>query len=249
MYSPPFRRLTDEEESDIVNMINSARPDLICVALGCPKQENWMAAHMDKLQGCMLGLGHAFNVYAGQAKRSPKWMQNLSLEWAYRLYQEPGRLWKRYFVTNTTFLLLTMRYYASTLFGKSPSRKGAKAIHKCEYHVVWVPQRSRYSLNGELSSTLEKTVPPLCEMEGCQVKAINVTDHYVHLTLSVPPEIPVSNMVSKLKDKVAQKLVKSHPNLLNGSSTRFWQQGYLVTTDSLNDEIIQRYVMFSAHQD
>jgi N-acetylglucosaminyldiphosphoundecaprenol N-acetyl-beta-D-mannosaminyltransferase len=248
VYSPPFRHLTPEEESDIVSMINSANPDLICIALGCPKQENWMAAHMDKVKGCMLGLGHAFNVYAGQAKRSPKWMQDLSMEWAYRLYQEPQRLWKRYFVTNTIFLLLTARYSVSSLFGKSPGSKTAKAIYKCEYHVVWVAQPGGNPINGELISTIYNTIPALCQKEGCAVKEINVNDHYVHLTLSVPPEIPVSNMVSKLKDKVAGRLVKTHPQL-NGSRKRFWKQGYLVTTDLLNEEIIQRYVRFSEHQE
>lgn len=109
-YSPPFRALSSEEESQIVQRINEARADLIFVALGCPKQEKWMADHRGKIHGCMLGVGQAFNVYAGLAKRSPLWMQRSSLEWAYRLYQDPRRLWKRYFYTNTCFLILTVEY-------------------------------------------------------------------------------------------------------------------------------------------
>jgi N-acetylglucosaminyldiphosphoundecaprenol N-acetyl-beta-D-mannosaminyltransferase len=109
-YAPPFRQLDEAEKLAIVNRINDAKPDLVFVALGCPKQEKWMAEHRGKIMSCMLGVGQAFNVYAGLAKRSPRWMQRAALEWAYRLYQEPRRLWKRYFWTNTCFLILTLEY-------------------------------------------------------------------------------------------------------------------------------------------
>lgn len=108
-YSPPFRQLSTTEKDEIVQMINSVRPDLVFVALGCPKQEKWMAEHKGKINSCMLGVGQAFQVFAGKEKRLPKWMRDLSLEWAYRLYLEPGRLWKRYLVTNSFFVFLTLR--------------------------------------------------------------------------------------------------------------------------------------------
>jgi N-acetylglucosaminyldiphosphoundecaprenol N-acetyl-beta-D-mannosaminyltransferase len=116
-YSPPFRKLTPEEDLNIIDQLNKSNSDLIFVALGCPKQEQWMANHRPQVKGCMLGIGHAFKVYAGIAKRSPLWMQRLSLEWAYRLFEEPGRLWKRYFYTNTFFLWLTFKYFLSSVFG------------------------------------------------------------------------------------------------------------------------------------
>jgi N-acetylglucosaminyldiphosphoundecaprenol N-acetyl-beta-D-mannosaminyltransferase len=116
-YSPPFRKLTPEEDLNIIDHLNKSNSDLIFVALGCPKQEQWMANHRPQVKGCMLGIGHAFKVYAGIAKRSPLWMQRLSLEWAYRLFEEPGRLWKRYFYTNTFFLWLTFKYFLSSVFG------------------------------------------------------------------------------------------------------------------------------------
>lgn len=110
-FSPPFRALSPAEEADIVDQINAAAPDLIFVALGCPKQEKWMAAHRGKLRGVMLGVGGAFNVYAGQQARSPEWMQKLALEWLFRLLLEPRRLWKRYLVTNSQFIWLFLRSY------------------------------------------------------------------------------------------------------------------------------------------
>ena len=110
-YSPPFRELTENEKNKIVSMINSYDPDFVFVALGCPKQEKWMAEHKGKINSCMIGLGGAFEVYAEVKTRAPKWMQNYSLEWLYRLMQDPKRLWKRYLYTNTYFVLLFIRQY------------------------------------------------------------------------------------------------------------------------------------------
>ena len=104
-YSPPFRPLSDDEDLEIIKMINDSKPDFIWVGLGAPKQENWMAAHKDKLNGLMLGVGAAFDFHAGAIKRAPEWMQKCGLEWLYRLSQDPKRLFKRYLVTNTKFLI------------------------------------------------------------------------------------------------------------------------------------------------
>ncbi|WP_020532278.1 WecB/TagA/CpsF family glycosyltransferase [Flexithrix dorotheae] len=109
-YSPPFRNLSQEEKEDIIKMINDSEPDLLFVALGCPKQEKWMAEHMGKVNACMLGVGQAFLTYAGLEQRLPKWARNLSIEWMYRFYLEPKRLWKRYLVTNSFFILLFLKY-------------------------------------------------------------------------------------------------------------------------------------------
>lgn len=115
-YSPPFRVLSDEEEGEIVNQINQFNPDFVFVALGCPKQEKWMAEHKDKINSCMIGLGGAFEVYADVKDRAPKWMQDNSLEWLYRLVQDPKRLWKRYFITNSLFVLLFIKQFIFSRF-------------------------------------------------------------------------------------------------------------------------------------
>jgi N-acetylglucosaminyldiphosphoundecaprenol N-acetyl-beta-D-mannosaminyltransferase len=125
-YSPPFKSvLTEEETFAITAKIRATKPDLVFVALGCPKQEKWIAAMKNEINACFLGLGQAFHVYAGTETRLPKWMRNLSLEWLYRLYLEPGRLWKRYTYTNACFLLLTAKYLFSQIIKKftSPSYK------------------------------------------------------------------------------------------------------------------------------
>lgn len=104
MYSPPFRPMSDEEDNEIVDAINQASPDFLWVGLGAPKQEKWMAAHQGKIKGLMVGVGAAFDYYAGNIKRAPEWMQKYNLEWLYRLMQDPKRLFKRYFVTNSRFI-------------------------------------------------------------------------------------------------------------------------------------------------
>lgn len=109
--SPPFRELSIEEDDVITKNINQSGANIVMVALGCPKQEKWMAQHKGKINAVMVGVGGAFPVYAGMQSRAPVWMQRWSLEWLYRLGQEPKRLLKRYFVTNSLFIILLIREF------------------------------------------------------------------------------------------------------------------------------------------
>ena len=104
MYSPPFKRVTADEDIEIMKTINLSSPDFVWVGLGAPKQEKWMASHQGHIKGLMVGVGAAFDYYAGNIKRAPSWMQTINLEWLYRLIQEPKRLLRRYVVTNTKFI-------------------------------------------------------------------------------------------------------------------------------------------------
>lgn len=104
MYSPPFRPLTPEEDQAIVERINETKPDFVWIGLGAPKQERWMAEHQGKVNGLMIGVGAGFDYYAGNIKRAPMWMQKSNLEWLYRLFQDPKRLFQRYLHTNSSFI-------------------------------------------------------------------------------------------------------------------------------------------------
>lgn len=108
MYSPPFRNEVCVESEKFINSINSLNIDFFWVGLGAPKQEKWMALHKNKINSVMVGVGAGFDYYAEKLKRAPKWMQECSLEWFYRLLQDPGRLLKRYLSTNIKFLWLSM---------------------------------------------------------------------------------------------------------------------------------------------
>ena len=104
MYSPPFGALTDSEDAQIVDIINSADSDIIWVGLGAPKQEEFMYCHRGRLNAVMIGVGAGFDYLAGNIKRAPEIVQKMSLEWLYRFLQDPKRLWRRYVTTNIKFI-------------------------------------------------------------------------------------------------------------------------------------------------
>ena len=107
--SPPFRALTADEDAAAVAAINASGAGVVWVSLGCPKQELWMHAHRGRVQAVMVGVGAAFDYHAGTMPRAPLWMQQAGLEWLHRLGSEPRRLWRRYLVTNTLFVLAAAR--------------------------------------------------------------------------------------------------------------------------------------------
>jgi N-acetylglucosaminyldiphosphoundecaprenol N-acetyl-beta-D-mannosaminyltransferase len=105
-YSPPFRHLTAEEDARQIEMIRLAEPDVLWVGLGCPKQERWISAHLDRLEvPIILGVGQAFDIHSGRSKQAPGWLREHGLEWLYRLVAEPRRLWRRYLLYNSQFIV------------------------------------------------------------------------------------------------------------------------------------------------
>jgi N-acetylglucosaminyldiphosphoundecaprenol N-acetyl-beta-D-mannosaminyltransferase len=109
-YSPPFRPLTEAEEDEIARQINAARPDVLWVGIGVPKQEKWMARMRERLDvPVMCGVGAAFDFLAGRISQAPEWMQSRGLEWSYRIAQEPRRLLPRYVLHNPRFLAAVTR--------------------------------------------------------------------------------------------------------------------------------------------
>lgn len=109
MYSPPFRQLNKEEDENIILNINKVKSDFIWVGLGAPKQEIWMYNHKNKVNGLMIGVGAGFDYYSEKIKRAPILMQKMSLEWLYRLIQDPKRLFRRYLETNFKFIIALLR--------------------------------------------------------------------------------------------------------------------------------------------
>ena len=111
-YSPPFRPLTEEEETAIAEQINESRADVLWVGIGVPKQEKWMVRMRDRLDvPVMCAVGAAFDFNAGRVSQAPRWMQERGLEWTYRIAQEPSRLLPRYLYTNPRFMASFARQY------------------------------------------------------------------------------------------------------------------------------------------
>jgi exopolysaccharide biosynthesis WecB/TagA/CpsF family protein len=103
--SPPFRPLTQRESKEAVDRINNSNAGLVFIGLGCPKQDNFAAEHRNQIHAVQVCVGAAFDFHAGTVRMAPPWMQKRGLEWLFRLYQEPRRLWRRYLFTNCQFAL------------------------------------------------------------------------------------------------------------------------------------------------
>ncbi len=116
--APPFRAITAQEDAESVERINASGAGLVFVGLGCPKQEHWMLAHRGRINAVMLGVGAAFDFHAGTVSRAPVWMREHGLEWLHRLASEPRRLWRRYLVTNTLFVLGAARQLLGVWWAK-----------------------------------------------------------------------------------------------------------------------------------
>jgi|SRR5829696_3426851 len=119
-WSPPFRELSERELDGIAARINRAQPDVVWVGIGVPKQEKWMAAMRERLDApVLIGVGAAFDFHAGLVPQAPGWMQRAGLEWAYRLRQEPRRLWRRYARHNPRFVTGFARQWAAERRGRT----------------------------------------------------------------------------------------------------------------------------------
>lgn len=106
-YSPPYKpEFSEEDNAAIIKAINDANPDLLWIGMSAPKQEKWTYSHWKELDiHCHVGtIGAVFDFYAGTVRRAPRWWQEHSLEWLFRLSQEPKRLWRRYVIGIPLFL-------------------------------------------------------------------------------------------------------------------------------------------------
>ena len=109
VYSPPFRDITVEEDAEITGMINAAKPDVLWVGLGLPKQEKWIFAHLERLQvPVVAAVGVSFRFICGKSTPPPAWVSEAGLEWFWRVLHEPRRLWHRAFVNGPQFVGLSL---------------------------------------------------------------------------------------------------------------------------------------------
>ena len=110
MVSPPMRPEVVLESEEVIAAINMAKPDILWIGLGSPKQDFWMHLHRGRLEvPVMVGVGAAFDFVAGIKPQAPQWMQRNGLEWLFRLINEPQRLWKRYLIGNLLFIFYVLK--------------------------------------------------------------------------------------------------------------------------------------------
>jgi N-acetylglucosaminyldiphosphoundecaprenol N-acetyl-beta-D-mannosaminyltransferase len=131
--SPPFRKLSAQEDEEMVGRINDSGAGIVFIGLGCPKQDHFAADHRDRIRGVQVCVGAAFDFHAGTKSPAPVWMQRRGLEWVYRLIQEPRRLWRRYLVTNTLFIKKFLFQWGSMWLRGGSSNKQhheERAVHE-----------------------------------------------------------------------------------------------------------------------
>ena len=132
-YSPPFRHLNPDEERNLLDLLQTSRPDVLWVGLSTPKQESWMAEYRERARiPVLVGVGAAFDFFTGRAPQAPAWMRENGLEWLFRLAAEPRRLWRRYLIYGSQFawnvvLELTgfKRFTSASVFGPASPGQGA----------------------------------------------------------------------------------------------------------------------------
>jgi len=128
-FSPPFRPLTESEGAEIVRAIEEAKPAIVLVGLGCPKQEEWMAEHRGRIRAVMVGVGAAFDFLTDRKRQAPGWMQRSGTEWLFRLATEPRRLWRRYLRQNPRFVVsFGAQLVASKLGGRTKESISGKEL-------------------------------------------------------------------------------------------------------------------------
>lgn len=121
---------SEKEEQNIITKINNSRPDILFVGFGVPKQDMWIADHINKINAPIaIGVGGLFDFYSGRIPRAPLWMRKMNLEWVYRFYQEPQRMWRRYLIGNVRFLIHAFHEAIKNYFGKLFKKEGTYARH------------------------------------------------------------------------------------------------------------------------
>lgn len=121
--SPPYRKLTADEDADVVRRINASRAGIVFIGLGAPKQDVFAYEHRNRIQGVQVCVGAAFDFHAGELRMAPRWMQRMGLEWFYRLCREPRRLWQRYLVTNTVFV---WKFMGAAILRRQPKKRAGE---------------------------------------------------------------------------------------------------------------------------
>ena len=130
-------------------------------------------------------------------------------------------------------------------------KKLSHVVYKCEYHIVWVPKYRFRILTGEIKKLVEEDIKMLCEWKRCEVQEMSVQNDHIHLVVSIPPKVSISEMMRILKGKLAIKLFKSYPKMKQKPywGNHFWARGYFVSTVGIDEDVIKRYVKYQEEEE
>ena len=130
-------------------------------------------------------------------------------------------------------------------------KKLSHVLYRCTYHIVWTPKYRYRILEGLVKEQLMKDIPMLLEWKHCELQEVNIQKDHIHLIVSIPPKVSISQLMGILKGKTAIKLFKSYPQLKNKPywGNHFWSRGYCVDTIGLDEDKIKRYVKYQEDQE
>ncbi len=130
-------------------------------------------------------------------------------------------------------------------------KKLSHVVYKCEYHIVWAPKYRFRILTGEIKKLVEEDIKMLCEWKRCEVQEMSVKNDHIHLIVSIPPKVSISEMMGILKGKLAIKLFKSYPKMKQKPywGNHFWARGYFVSTVGIDEDVIKRYVKYQEEEE
>ena len=133
----------------------------------------------------------------------------------------------------------------------SKYKKQSHVVWKCDYHIVWTPKYRFRILTGAIKDLVDHDIRILTEWKGCEVLELSVQLDHVHVVLSIPPRVSVSELMGTLKGKLAIKLFKSYPSLKKKPywGNHFWSRGYFVNTIGINEDLIRRYVQYQEEEE
>ena len=133
----------------------------------------------------------------------------------------------------------------------SKYKKQSHVVWKCDYHIVWTPKYRFRVLSGLIKELVEHDIRMLSEWKDCEVIELSVQPDHIHLVVSIPPKVSISDYMGTIKGKLAIKLFKSYPQLKKKPywGNHFWSRGYFVNTVGLNEDQIRRYVKYQEGED
>jgi putative transposase len=125
-------------------------------------------------------------------------------------------------------------------------KKQSHVIYQCTYHIIWCPKYRYRILKGELAQNVESSLRMLCEWKRVEILELNIQEDHIHMVVSVPPKLSISELMGILKGKTAIKIFKSYPGLKKKPywGNHFWSRGYCVTTLGMDEEKIRKYVKY-----
>lgn len=133
----------------------------------------------------------------------------------------------------------------------SQYRKSSHVIYKCNYHIVWTPKYRFRILIGDLAQRMHSDIMMYCEWKGFDVIELNLQPDHVHLVVSVPPKVSISELMGTVKGKTAIKIFKTYPDLKKSPywGNHFWARGYFVNTIGIDEATIIRYVKYQEEEE